>query len=123
MQSVQLDEIEAGAFGKGSGFFGGLGYFGCFVRGALKDLFKVHTLAVELRSQEVRVFLADVVEFFTGNIVVEVVVASREGRVGVRRRQLDEFAIIFGLHDAVDVAVGGVIPDTLGGEVHGEAVG
>ena len=49
-----------------------------------------------------------------------VVVGVRPG--GGCGRQLDEFSVGFVLHEAVDVAVCAVVPDSLGGHVHGEAV-
>ncbi len=72
-----------------------------------------------------RVFLADVVEFFAGDVVVKVVVSRAKRRVvgcGIGG-QLHEFAVRFGLDDTVDVAVGCVVPDALGCEVHSETVG
>ncbi len=68
------------------------------------------------------VFEADVVEFFAGDVVVEVVVVGLGGARGGGGGQLDEFAVRFGLDDAVDVDVGAVVPYSLGGHVHGEGV-
>jgi len=72
----------------------------------------------------VRVLHADIVELFAGHVVFRrpVVGGSDFSRPVVRHGQVDEFPVGLVLHDAVDVAVAGVVPDALGDEVHGVAV-
>lgn len=94
----------------------------CFVRCALEDFFEIEALAVQLAGEQVSVFESDVVEFLARDVVVEIIVVVVLSLRGRRGRQLDEFAVFLVLNDAVDVAVGGVVPDSLRGHVHGEAV-
>ena len=70
------------------------------------------------------VFQADVVEFHSRDVVVEivVVVVGSKWLGGGGGSEFDEFAVGFVLDDAVDVAVSFVVPDSLGGHVHCKGV-
>ena len=125
MGGLEGGELGSGFGGGYGGGFGGEGGLGGFIGGAFEDFFKVHALGVELAGEEVGVFEADIVEFHSGDVVVEsvvVVVVGSRWLGGGGGCEFDKFAVGFVLDDAVDVAVSFIVPDSLGGHVHCEGV-
>ena len=88
-----------------------------FVGSPFELLLEVPALRIELRRKQIGIFLGNRVKLLARDVVI-----VREAIIVVTRCRwkLDELAIYLVLHNAMDVSIYGVVPDTLVGEIHGK---